>query len=146
MQEEIIIEREQFNDLVVNEQEKPVFLLFWRHSCTPCNMFEPYLAKFWERMKDSVVFACVDVLETPDIADKFAVITLPTSFIIWKGRIIKQYFGIQETEDLVSAVNSIFTGKINLDMFEPITPLDPMPVQNPETTTPTTAVDTPIQQ
>jgi thioredoxin 1 len=62
---------------------KPAILYFTSPDCLPCRTVqEPELNKISERYTDKLQIIKIDVLEHPQLADAWGVLSVPTTFII----------------------------------------------------------------
>jgi len=74
---------EEFEKLL--KENKKVVVDFYSENCGPCKSLEPVFKQLAEKYKDKAVFAKVDVLKLPQIADKYKVLGIPT-IIIFENR------------------------------------------------------------
>jgi len=63
--------------------DKPVFVDFYATWCGPCQMMMPVIDELAKEAKDFVV-AKLDIDQSPDIAAKYNVMSVPT-FIVFKN-------------------------------------------------------------
>mgnify|MGYP001273071042 CR=1 FL=1 len=96
-----------FDDIVLKNTEKPVIVDLWAVWCVPCLMYAPTMEEVAKEMKDSAVFTKVNVDEQPDIAQRYNIMSIPTTLIFFKGNIVKQLIGIQTKEELTEAIKSV---------------------------------------
>ena len=98
----------------LNKTKKPVLINFWATWCPPCRMEMPGLQNLYEEFGDKVDFIMINLGETKDtIQDflvenevytfpigydetdsygmKFSIVGIPTTYIIGKDKIIKNY-------------------------------------------------------
>src|SRR6202451_1413850 len=72
-----------FETDVINSQE-PVVVDFWAEWCGRCRMIAPALEKIATEMGDKVKIAKLNVDETPAIASKYGIRSIPT-LMVFKG-------------------------------------------------------------
>jgi thioredoxin 1 len=89
------------------ETAKGVTLIdFWAPWCGPCKMLGPILEKVAEELGDKAQIAKVNVDDSPKLAQKFNVRSIPAIFILKNGKTVKQFVGLQDKSKLIQAINS----------------------------------------
>jgi thioredoxin 1 len=79
---------------------------FWAPWCGPCKMLGPILEKVAEELGEKVQIAKINVDDSPKLAQKFGVRSIPAIFIIKNGKIVKQFVGLQDKTQLIQAINN----------------------------------------
>ncbi len=64
----------------------PVLVDFWAPGCRPCRAVAPILDELAERHADRMRVTRVNVDENPEVAARYAVLTLPTVILFAAGR------------------------------------------------------------
>ena len=77
---------------------------FWAPWCGPCKMLGPILEKVAEELGDKVLIAKVNVDDSPKLAQKFEVRSIPAIFILKNGETVNQFIGLQDKGTLVQAI------------------------------------------
>ncbi len=93
------------------ECELPVFICFitrWCHSCYPTCLLADGLAKDYD---GRVKFMKVYVEESPDVAKKYHVTTVPTILLLQSAQPVNRLVGFQDRKTLISLLNSAVTRK-----------------------------------
>jgi len=95
-------------DKEVLECELPVFACFtarWCHSCYPTCLFVDQLVK--EKEYDGrVKFVRLDTEKSPEIAERYHVIAVPTILLFQGSQPVKKLVGFQELSSLIALLNS----------------------------------------
>ena len=98
-------------DREVMECELPVFACFvtrWCHSCYPTCLLTEELAKDYD---GRVKFVKVDIEESPEIAERYHIIPVPTILLFQDSQPVKKLAGFQERSSLRALLNSATAGK-----------------------------------
>ena len=80
---------------------------FWAEWCAPCRMQGPILDEVASQFDGNILIAKVNVDDNRQIAAKYGIMSIPTIIIFNKGKIIKQFVGVQPASVLLSALKNI---------------------------------------
>ena len=83
-----------------------VLVDFWAPWCGPCKMQTPILEKVAAAIGDKAVIAKVNVDETPELAAKYSIRSIPTLILLKDGENKQQFVGLQQEAALVSAIEA----------------------------------------
>jgi thioredoxin 1 len=83
-----------------------VLVDFWAPWCGPCKMQTPILEKVAAEIGDKAVIAKVNVDESPELAAKYGIRSIPTLILLKDGENKQQFVGLQQQPALVSAINA----------------------------------------
>ena len=89
---------------------KPVFLDFWADWCGPCRMLGPTFERLAEKYGEQVIFAKVNVDELPDIANKFAIRSIPTLILLQGGNVAEKLVGLRSEQELAQVLSRCASG------------------------------------
>ncbi len=94
----------EFNDQnfqkEVLESEKPVLVDFWAPWCGPCQMLGPVIEELSDEVGDDFKVGKVNVDESSETAQKYAIMSIPTIIIFKGGKNVSQISGLQTKEFL----------------------------------------------
>ena len=85
------INSQEFEGAVINSDE-PVVVDFFATWCGPCRMVTPILEELSDRFK-KVRFYKVDIDESPDVAERYAVAGVPTLVMVKQGEEVDRKIG-----------------------------------------------------
>jgi len=94
-------------DKEVLECELPVFTCFtteWCQSCYPTCLFADQLVNEYD---GSVKFVRLDTEKSPEIAERYHVIAVPTVLIFKDSQPVRKLLGFQDRSSLKSLLNSV---------------------------------------
>ena len=83
-----------------------VLVDFWAPWCGPCKMQGPILEKVAAEIGDKAVIAKVNVDESPELAAKYGIRSIPTLILLKDGESKQQFVGLQQQPALVSAITA----------------------------------------
>lgn len=79
---------------------KPVLVDFWAEWCAPCRMLAPTFERLSETYGKTVTFAKVNVDELPEIAEKYAIRSIPTLLLLREGKVVERLVGVRPQQEL----------------------------------------------
>lgn len=99
-----VLTSQNFDEKVL-KSDKPVLVDFFATWCGPCKRLAPVLDEISEEVKDTAAVYKVDIDQSPDIAAKFRVSSVPTLISFKNGEIYKQTVGLQSKQALMQLLS-----------------------------------------
>ena len=83
----------------------PVLIDFYADWCMPCKMFGPVFESTAEEFEDKVKFVKINIDESPELAQKYFVMSIPTLKLVNGEELKGSYVGAMPQDDLEDWVN-----------------------------------------
>jgi len=93
-------------DSEVTASALPVFIDFWAPWCGPCRMIAPVVDELAKEMNGKVKFTKVNIDESPNVASRFGVMSIPTLLVVKGGQIVGQQVGAVPKGTLKSMIEN----------------------------------------
>ncbi len=81
---------------------------FWAEWCGPCKIMAPHFEAVARESHGKVNFAKVDVDNNYDLADKFQVVSIPTTLVFHNGELVNRAVGALQKEQILTLVKDSF--------------------------------------
>lgn len=88
----------------VEKSATPVLVDFWATWCGPCMMLGPVVAEIASEREGTLKVGKVNVDESPELAARFGVMSIPAVFLFRDGKVAKQVVGYMPKADLLAAL------------------------------------------
>jgi thioredoxin 1 len=85
--------------------DKPVFVDFWAPWCGPCKSLVPIVDKISEKANGKVEIFKMNVDANTQIPSRYGITAIPTVIIFNKGRIEREFVGVQPEETYYKALS-----------------------------------------
>jgi len=105
----IDVNEENFDSVVMNS-DKPVLVDFWAEWCGPCKMLTPTIEALAEEYKDTSSIVKINVDDSPAIATKYGIRSIPSILLFNNGDVVEQRVGAVSKDELASMLDKIIKG------------------------------------
>ena len=105
MAENIIdVNQDSFQKSVL-EAQNPILVDFWAPWCGPCKAVAPVIEELAKEYQGKVDFAKVNVDDSPFIASKFSVMSIPTLILFKDGKPTEQVVGFKPKDQIKKLID-----------------------------------------
>ncbi len=89
----------------VLKSDLPVLVDFWAPWCGPCKALNPIIQKVEDEVAGKVKIVKLNVDESPEIAGKYSIMSIPTLLLFKNGQISEQLIGLVPKEKIMDKLN-----------------------------------------
>ena len=86
---------------------KPVLVKFTADWCQPCKSFEPLLEMVADEVADKAIVSSLDIDDSPEIASKYGVRSIPTLIVFSEGQVKSKLVGRASKENVLKLFDVI---------------------------------------
>jgi len=104
MSKPVEIEEAKFEEAVL-KAESPVLVDFWAPWCGPCRMVAPVVEELAEDYDGKVNFVKLNVDDSPQIASKYGVMSIPTLILFKDGKPVSNVVGFRPKDELKKSLD-----------------------------------------
>lgn len=79
----------------IRKAEKPVLVDFYADWCPPCSILTPILEKLEKEYEEKVIFAKINVDNSPITAQKFGINPIPVVILFKLGKPVGEFVGLR---------------------------------------------------
>lgn len=90
-----------FDQEVLAERGRPVLVDFWATWCHPCRVQGPIVEELAAEVGDKAKVVEVEVDDSPNVSQKYNILSIPTLAIIKDGEIVWQGVGVHQKNVLI---------------------------------------------
>lgn len=88
----------------VLKSNKAVLIDFYADWCGPCKMSAPHVEALAEEKADVLKVAKVNIDESPELATKYGVMSIPTFVLVKDGQVLAKAVGAKNKNELLNLV------------------------------------------
>lgn len=92
-------EREVVNSTI------PVLVDFWAPWCAPCKALMPTIEGIANEMGSKIKVAKINIDESPELANQFSIMSIPTLLIFHQGKVAEQIGGTANKDKILAKLN-----------------------------------------
>jgi len=79
---------------------------FWAEWCGPCKMLGPVIEQLAEKYDGKAVVGKVNVDDEPELAQKYAIMSIPTVMFFKDGELIDKKIGVMPPQEFVKVIEA----------------------------------------
>ena len=98
-----VVSSSDFQSEVLDAQG-PVLVDFFATWCGPCKMLAPTLDEVAAETAGKAAVYKLDIDQSPDIAQKYGVMSVPTLMVFENGQVKNQAVGVQPKQNILSMI------------------------------------------
>ena len=92
-------------EVIEISKEKPVLVDFFASWCGPCKMQAPIIDEVAEELGEKASIGKLDTEESPEISQKYQVMSIPTIILFKDGEVKETMVGMRSKEDIIEVIN-----------------------------------------
>ena len=108
MAEPVDVNEKTFNQTVL-EAKTPFLVEFWAPWCGPCRAMAPAVNELAKAFEGRVGFAKVNVDDSPGVANRYSIRSIPTLLLFKDGKPMTQIVGLKPKAELERQLDAVLT-------------------------------------
>lgn len=100
----------EFQDFL-SKTDKPVVVDFWASWCAPCRITKPILDRLAGEYQESVEFLPVNTDESPEVAQHYRILGIPTVLALRQGQVVSRLTGARDEAGYRSIFEALAQGQ-----------------------------------
>ena len=101
----VVLNDGNFDDFLSKDQ--PILIDFWAEWCGPCKMLSPVIEELSNEFEDKAIIAKVNVDESPGIAQKYSIRSIPSLLFFYEGEVKHQLVGVSSKQEIASTIEKL---------------------------------------
>ena len=101
----VLLNEDNFEDFL--SKDKPILVDFWAEWCGPCKTLNPVIEELSNDFANNAIIAKINVDESPAIAQKYSIRSIPSLLFFNKGAVIEQLIGVSSKQDIASIIEKL---------------------------------------
>lgn len=89
---------------IVENSDMPVLADFWAPWCGPCKALAPTIDKIEKELEGKIKIVKINIDESPALAGKFSVMSIPTVILFQNGQVKEQSVGLVNKSKLLKKI------------------------------------------
>lgn len=91
----------------VLQEKLPVVVDFWADWCGPCKAIAPVFEELAKEFAGRIKFAKLDVEESPALASRYGIMSIPALVFFQQGKVVGQSIGVIGKADLKKKIEAV---------------------------------------